>query len=331
MGFNVFITCLTRCLIASPLNGAVTVETRNKRPPENEMIKQVTLAKQTQARNLGAGEGRLPLPHPRPEGLDQVRGHWSVPRTGADTVWRPLLAVQCLASPPMRTSALGLQGCGQPESRWGSLPGRSSTSSRSPPLQTPASSSLCFSSSTCPRGGPLHHRESAIGKSQCRLRFNSESSRNSEPQHLSISFHPLPPKPGCALASAQEKREAPVGSRKGSQQPSACGTDRASGTGTVKGTKGRFTGCSDIAQKQPDMPPCPRAKVCNLGFDMPPCTRPPSRGGSKGQRGHTAMCHPLATAFQPLSGSTQTPRLWLAALAGAPSNRSMPLRNHRSL
>lgn len=46
-GFNVFITCLTRCLIASPLNGAVTVETRNKRPPENEMIKQVTLAKQT--------------------------------------------------------------------------------------------------------------------------------------------------------------------------------------------------------------------------------------------------------------------------------------------
>lgn len=52
MGFNVFITCLTRCLIASPLNGAVTVETRNKRPPENEMIKQVTLAKQTQPRNL---------------------------------------------------------------------------------------------------------------------------------------------------------------------------------------------------------------------------------------------------------------------------------------
>lgn len=51
MGFNVFITCLTRCLIASPLNGAVTVETRNKRPPENEMIKQVTLAKQTQPRN----------------------------------------------------------------------------------------------------------------------------------------------------------------------------------------------------------------------------------------------------------------------------------------
>lgn len=46
-GFNVFITCLTRCLIASPLNGAVTVVTRNKRPPENEMIKQVTLAKQT--------------------------------------------------------------------------------------------------------------------------------------------------------------------------------------------------------------------------------------------------------------------------------------------
>ena len=52
MGFNVFITCLTRCLIASPLNGAVTVETRNKRPPENEMIKQVTLAKQTPPRNL---------------------------------------------------------------------------------------------------------------------------------------------------------------------------------------------------------------------------------------------------------------------------------------
>lgn len=57
MGFNVFITCLTRCLIASPLNGAVTVETRNKRPPENEMIKQVTLAKQTQPRNLW-GVGR---------------------------------------------------------------------------------------------------------------------------------------------------------------------------------------------------------------------------------------------------------------------------------
>lgn len=51
-GFNVFITCLTRCLIASPRNGAVTVETRNKRPPENEMIKQVTLAKQTQPRDL---------------------------------------------------------------------------------------------------------------------------------------------------------------------------------------------------------------------------------------------------------------------------------------
>ena len=58
MGFNVFITCLTRCLIASPLNGAVTVETRNKRPPENEMIKQVTLAKQTQPRNLW-GVGRV--------------------------------------------------------------------------------------------------------------------------------------------------------------------------------------------------------------------------------------------------------------------------------
>lgn len=54
---NVFITCLTRSLIASPLNGAVTVETRNKRPPENEMIKQVTLAKQIQPGNLGGGVG----------------------------------------------------------------------------------------------------------------------------------------------------------------------------------------------------------------------------------------------------------------------------------
>lgn len=73
MGLNVFITCLTRCLIASPLNGAVTVETRNKRPPENEMIKQVTLAKQTQPRNLwGWGGEAIPSPHPRPEGSDQT-------------------------------------------------------------------------------------------------------------------------------------------------------------------------------------------------------------------------------------------------------------------
>lgn len=62
-GFNVFITCLTRCLIASPLNGAVTVETRNKRPPENEMIKQVTLAKQTQC-SLSPGCGRGSCPGP---------------------------------------------------------------------------------------------------------------------------------------------------------------------------------------------------------------------------------------------------------------------------
>lgn len=62
-GFNVFITCLTRCLIASPLNGAVTVETRNKRPPENEMIKQVTLAKQTQcSHSPGCGRGSCPGP-----------------------------------------------------------------------------------------------------------------------------------------------------------------------------------------------------------------------------------------------------------------------------
>lgn len=65
-GFNVFITCLTRCLIASPLNGAVTVVTRNKRPPENEMIKQVTLAKQTallkaDARLMLGGGGRRGL------------------------------------------------------------------------------------------------------------------------------------------------------------------------------------------------------------------------------------------------------------------------------
>lgn len=100
-GFNVFITCLTRCLIASPLNGAVTVETRNKRPPENEMIKQVTLAKQTQLRNLwGWGGGGQPLPHSEPEGLDQGCPHAQIlERTGADTVGRPLLVSKILSQP----------------------------------------------------------------------------------------------------------------------------------------------------------------------------------------------------------------------------------------
>lgn len=76
---HVFITCLTHRLIASPLNGAVTVETRNKRPPENEMIKQVTLANKLSQGTSGGGDARLPLPHPWPEGLDQVLT--TLPRT----------------------------------------------------------------------------------------------------------------------------------------------------------------------------------------------------------------------------------------------------------
>lgn len=92
MGFNVFITCLTRCLIASPLNGAVTVETRNKRPPENEMIKQVTLAKQTQPRNLWGRGGEAPPPPPHGQKA-WTRPGTNVPSsgTGADTEGRPLL------------------------------------------------------------------------------------------------------------------------------------------------------------------------------------------------------------------------------------------------
>lgn len=92
MGLNVFITCLTRCLIASPLNGAVTVETRNKRPPENEMIKQVTLAKQTQPRNLWGWGWEAPPP-PTHGQKAWTRPGPSIPvlRTGADTLGRPLL------------------------------------------------------------------------------------------------------------------------------------------------------------------------------------------------------------------------------------------------
>lgn len=82
MGSNVFITCLTRCLIASPLNGAVTVETRNKRPPENEMIKQVTLAKQTQPRNLWGWGGQAPLARPGTGSLHQGGTTGPGPREG---------------------------------------------------------------------------------------------------------------------------------------------------------------------------------------------------------------------------------------------------------
>lgn len=124
MGFNVFITCLTRCLIASPLNGAVTVETRNKRPPENEMIKQVTLAKQTQPRNLwGLGRAgfsspthgwkawtRLGTNVPVPElGQNQGAppagqcGTWPIPSSGSRISQAALLA-------GLGPCALGLKG-----------------------------------------------------------------------------------------------------------------------------------------------------------------------------------------------------------------------------
>lgn len=61
---------------------------------------------------------------------------------------------------------------------------------------------------------------------------------------MSISLHPLPAKPGCTLASAQETREGPLGFRKWSQQPSVCGTDGAYGARTARGTEGRRVGCS---------------------------------------------------------------------------------------
>lgn len=100
MGFNVFITCLTHCLIASPLNGAVTVETRNKRAPENEMIKQVTLAKQTQPRNLWGWGGQAPPPLTLGQkAWTRPRTNGPVPGTGADAVGRPCRAVGHLVYP----------------------------------------------------------------------------------------------------------------------------------------------------------------------------------------------------------------------------------------